>query len=75
MQENISVKGFGLALERVRASKGLSQRGLAAISGITQATIAQIESGKANPTVKTLDALAKALNVYLRISLEPGDRA
>lgn len=49
----------------------LSQARLAKIAGIEQAGISQIESGRANPTVGTLAAIARGLGMGL--SLVPLD--
>lgn len=53
----------GLNLADVREAKGLSQRDLSSRSGIMQAEISKIEQGIGNPTITTLQKLAKALNV------------
>ena len=53
-------------LAAIRHRKGLSQRELARLSGITQVTIARIESGVFDPRLSTLRALAKAMKVQAR---------
>lgn len=45
------------------ASRNMSQRELARISGITQAQICAICAGKQSPSVKTLERIAEALEV------------
>jgi transcriptional regulator with XRE-family HTH domain len=50
-------------IRRIRKERGLTQRGLAAASGVDQATISQVESGKHRPNLETLDKLAEALSV------------
>ena len=50
-------------LAEVRKTKGLSQEGLAKISGVHRVTIARIESGKISPNVCTLEKLSSALKV------------
>jgi transcriptional regulator with XRE-family HTH domain len=50
-------------LRRTRKERGLTQRGLANASGVDQATISQVESGKHRPRLETLDKLADALGV------------
>lgn len=47
----------------LRIKANLTDRQLAALSGISKTQINQVESGKANPTIHTLCALALALNV------------
>ncbi|HET6496137.1 MAG TPA: helix-turn-helix transcriptional regulator [Thermoleophilia bacterium] len=46
----------------------MTQQQLAAASGIHQSEISRIESGNGNPTLKTLGALARALDAELRIA-------
>ena len=48
-------------IKAVRRQTGWSQATLAAKAGLTQAAIAKLESGAANPTVGTLDKLAQVL--------------
>lgn len=50
-------------LREIRTSKGLSQTALAQIVGCNQATIAKIERGEANPTLRMIEDIAKALSV------------
>jgi DNA-binding XRE family transcriptional regulator len=63
---------FALAssLLRARSSRRLTQRGLAALSGVPQDTISELENGQANPSLSTLTALAAALGVEMTIRLE-----
>jgi len=44
-------------LKHARTSAGLTQRGLAAKTGVPQETIARIESGRTDPRITTLDRL------------------
>jgi len=44
-------------LRHARRSAGLTQRGLAATTGVPQETIARIEAGRSDPRVLTLDRL------------------
>jgi transcriptional regulator with XRE-family HTH domain len=50
-------------LVNLRAKQGLSQRGLAKRSNVTNVTIARIETGVYDPRLSTLRRLAKALKV------------
>jgi len=53
-------------IKRYRAKLGLSQDQLAREAGITYSTLTKLESGvNQNPKVKTLQQLAKALDVSL----------
>ena len=57
------------AVAAARAVSGLSQKQLAALSGIDQSDISKIERGIANPSVSTLEKIAKALGGRLSISI------
>ena len=45
----------------------LTQAQLAQLSGVSQSTIAQIESGKKDPSISTLKKIAAALDVHLAV--------
>ncbi len=65
---------FSLAssLIRARAHAGLTQEQLARRMHTTQAVIARLEGGRAKPSTRTLERLAAATGMRLRISFEPG---
>ena len=50
-------------LRTLRDKRNLSQRQLAALSGVSREYIARIELGQHDPTLSTLEKLAKALRV------------
>ena len=50
-------------LRRIRKLKGLTQVELAALSGVSQYTITEIETGRREPRPSTLHKLAEALGV------------
>ena len=55
---------FGRLIREKRGIEGLSQDGLAELSGLTKAHISVIETGKIfRPQPKTVDALCRALNI------------
>ncbi|MCS5723941.1 XRE family transcriptional regulator [Herbiconiux sp. CPCC 203407] len=54
---------IGAALRRERTAAGLSVSELARLSGVSKATISQLESGGGNPNVETLWGLGDALAV------------
>lgn len=58
------------AVAAARATVGISQKKLAALSGIDQSDISKIERGVANPSVSTLDRIAKALGGRLSITID-----
>lgn len=57
------------AVASARAAANLSQKQLADLSGIDQSDISKIERGVANPSVMTLERLAKALGGRLSIAI------
>jgi ribosome-binding protein aMBF1 (putative translation factor) len=60
---------FSLArqLGEQRRARHLTQKQLAAMTGIDQAEISRIERGQANPTTATLGVLTRALGVDVKL--------
>lgn len=56
------------AIITARAEGNLTQRELAERCGMKQSAFARLESGNANPTIETLQRVAKGLGKRLRIS-------
>ena len=54
-----------------RRKKGLTQKMLADITGITQGDISRLENGIANPSLKTLERLASGIGLRLKIEFVP----
>jgi ribosome-binding protein aMBF1 (putative translation factor) len=59
------------AMIRARAAADLTQAELAERMHTTQAVIARLESGRVKPSTRTLERLAAATGLRLRISFEP----
>jgi transcriptional regulator with XRE-family HTH domain len=59
------------AMIEARAHAGLTQEQLAERMDTTQAVIARLESGRVKPSTRTLERLAAATGMRLRISFEP----
>jgi transcriptional regulator with XRE-family HTH domain len=57
----------GRMVRFARSRAGLTQRQLAAKSGVPQETIARIERGRADPRLKTLDRLLEACGYGLEV--------
>lgn len=53
-------------LTRIRKEQGLSQRRLATLAGVDYVALNQIENGRRDPALKTLEKLARALRVDVR---------
>ena len=69
---------IGARLKRIRGQLALSQRQLARQSGVANATISQVESGKINPTVsmlkKILDGIPMGLGEFFSDDRQPQER-
>lgn len=60
-------------VKEIRARSGLTQRQLAQRAGKAQSEIARIERGRQDPSLTTLQRLARAAGFDLRILLRPHD--
>ena len=58
------------ALIKARNDSGLTQHQLSDKTGIDQAILSRIETGKANPSIKTLQKLAKGMGKKLVIDFK-----
>jgi ribosome-binding protein aMBF1 (putative translation factor) len=56
---------------RARTAAGLTQEQLAKRMQTTQAVIARLESGRVKPSTRTLERLAAATGMRLKIGFEP----
>lgn len=56
---------FALTLAKARATSGLTQKALATKVGVSQAYIAKLEGGEANPTLDRIGSLLAALGLGL----------
>ena len=62
----------GVHLREVREESGLSQRALAKRTGISNATISLIESGKLNPSVAVLKRILEGVGMDLAVFFASG---
>lgn len=53
----------GKQIQKLRESKGLSQQDLAAKCNFEKSNMSRLETGRVNPTLSTLEKVAKALDV------------
>lgn len=58
-------KEIKMDLKKLREEKKISQASLAKAAGIAQSTVCYIETGKKNPSIKTVIKLANALDLDL----------
>lgn len=59
------------AIIDARQASGMTQKELAKKTGITQADISRLESGSANPSLKTLQRLADGMGMRLKLEFLP----
>ena len=59
------------AMIDARKSAGLTQKQLSGKTGITQADISKLESGNANPSLRTLQRLASGMGMKVKIEFQP----
>ena len=62
---------FAIALCRARARVGITQKELADKLGLSQAYIAKLEGGEANPTLGTIGTMLAVLGLSLKMDTEP----
>lgn len=60
------------ALIKARDAAHMTQEDVAQAMGTSQEAIARLESGRSQPSTRTLQRFAKATGMRLRISFEPG---
>jgi len=60
------LKPFAQRLKEVREKKKVTQEALSYKSGLALSQIARIETARINPTLSTVFAIARALDVSLR---------
>lgn len=59
------------ALIDARKASGFTQKQLAERTGIAQSDISKLESGNANPSLRTLQRLAQGMGMQLKIEFSP----
>lgn len=62
------------ALIQARARAQLSQAEVASRMGTTESAVCRLESGRVNPSTRTLESYAKATGCRLHIRFEPAPR-
>lgn len=63
MKGNYYYEKLGETIIKTRKSKSLSQDQLAILSDVDRSYLAEVEEGKANPSIKFLHKIAKVLKV------------
>ncbi len=62
------------AMIDARKSAGLTQKQLAEKTGIAQADISKLETGNANPSLRTLQRLAAGMGMKMKIEFLPASQ-
>jgi transcriptional regulator with XRE-family HTH domain len=57
-----------------RREKKLTEGELAKKAGVSRNTISIIERGEGNPTIQTLDAISRSLELELQVSFKPWEQ-
>ena len=70
VRDKVLLTAFGIHLRELRNKKGYSQIELARVALVSESQIGRIERGMLNPTLSSLYALARALNVPLPTLVE-----
>ncbi len=65
----MNIREIGLTIRKRRISLKVSQKSLGEISGISVHALSDIESGRGNPTIKSLNRILKALGFELRLGV------
>jgi len=68
-QRQVFEQAYSIALQvtELREKRGLTQAELAEFCGVDQGDISRIERGSTNPTARTLQRIATALDADLRL--------
>lgn len=65
MARTSATQKLGKRLKQLRLEANLTQEKLSIATGLSQTYISGIETGHRNPSIKTLDKIAKALGVSI----------
>ncbi len=60
-----AVKQFAANMKRIREEKNMSQGDIFRVTKIERAYISNLEAGKQNPTLETIEKIAQALGVEI----------
>src|SRR4051812_15593134 len=72
--EDASRRTAALAsMQRIRQGEGLSQQDVAAAMQTTQSAVSDVESGRVEPRVRTLQRYARAVNRRLEVAMVDPD--
>ena len=61
----VAMANLAINLKKLRIKKGISQKELASAIGVSHPRISELESGTANPTLRTIEAIADYFGVRI----------
>ena len=67
LNSKIMTNGIGNAIKGYRSAKGIAQKDLAALVGVTPTYLSQVEKGKSNPSYALLDKICKQLGIEQKV--------
>lgn len=70
MSKSFLTYSLGRRVAHLRKTKGMSQLDLSIDSGIAKSYLCDLEAGRRNPSLETLERLSSALGVSLSVLLE-----
>ena len=65
MSVSATAEHLGYRIRELRRARGLSQKHLAELARLSQATVAHIETGRKDPSVETLRKVTRALDIHI----------
>ncbi len=71
---NVTLAELGTRVRAWRARRGMTRKALAADSGLSERFLADVESGKGNVSINSLEAAARALNITVIDLLQDAPR-
>lgn len=66
----VAMTNLSVNLKNLRIKKGISQKELATAIGVSHPRISELEKGDANPTLRTIEAIADYFGVRISRLLE-----
>lgn len=70
-----SAEDFGRSIAEIRRVRGLTQRELAAMGGLSRHWLAKLEAGRSTPVLEHLLRLTRRLGATITITFEHDDGA
>src|SRR4051794_4747811 len=73
-EDKATLAELGARVRAWRARRGMTRKQLAADSGLSERFLADVESGKGNVSINSLEAAARALNITILELLQDAPR-